>query len=133
MTNVRPSYVRYVLVGAGAWLLSTALLHWSPVPIRFDPRFTPRMAGLALANCTFFALLAYFLIRRKPLAQRFAVCAAIVMPGVFGDAISMAFFTSFFPRLNADGSNMFAAFLMLTYAVVLATGLFAATSTRASL
>jgi hypothetical protein len=133
MTNVRPFYARYVLIGVSAWLLSTALLHWLPVPIRFDPRFTPRMAGLALANCAIFASTVYLVIRRKPLVQRFAVCAAIVMPGAFGDAIAMAFFTDFFPKLNPDASNMFAAFLLLTYAVVLATGLFAATSTRASL
>jgi hypothetical protein len=125
MTTDQPNHAIYVLLGIGAWLMSTALLHWLPVPISFDPRFTPMMAGFALANCAFFAAVVYLVIRRKPEAQRFAVCAAIVMPGAFGDAIAMAFFSDFFPKLDAAGSNMFAAFLLLTYAVILATGLFA--------
>jgi hypothetical protein len=46
-------------------------------------------------------------------------------PVAFGDAIAMAYFKDFFPRLNTDGSGMFAAFLLLTTAVILATGLIA--------
>jgi hypothetical protein len=83
------------------------------------------MASLAIADCVFFAGLVYLLTRRKPVAERFPSTAAIVMPVAFGDAIAMAFFRDFFPKLDPDASGMFAAFLLLTTAVILATGLFA--------
>ena len=125
MTSSRPSYIRYVLVGAGAWVVCTALLHWLPLRIRFDAHFTPRMAALALANSAFFSALVYLVVRRRPVAQRFTATAAIAMTAGFGDAIAMAFFPTFFPQLSADGGSMFAAFLLLTNAVIMATGLFA--------
>ena len=81
--------------------------------------------GLAIVNSVFFAGLVYFPIRRKPVAARLPSTAAIAMPVAFGDAIAMAFFKDFFPKLDPDASGMFAAFLLLTTAVILATGLFA--------
>jgi hypothetical protein len=117
-----PTYLRSVLTGAIAWLLSTAVLHWLPLPIPIDARFTSSMAVLAFANCAFFAVLVYILVRRKPVAERFPSTAAIVMPVAFGDAIAVAFFKDFFPTISPDASGMFAALLLLTTAVILTTG-----------
>jgi hypothetical protein len=125
MTFPRPTYLRSVLTGATAWLVATALLHWLPLPIHIDTQFTLRMAALALANCSFFAVLVYLLVRRKPVAERFPSSAAIVMPVAFGDAIAVAFFKDFFPTISPAASGIFAAFLLLTSAVILATGFFA--------
>jgi hypothetical protein len=122
MTIPTLTYVRSVLTGAAAWLVSTAVLHWLPPPIHIDARFTSRMAALALGNCSFFAVLIYLLVRRKPVAERFPSTAAIVMPVAFGDAIAVAFFKDFFPTISPDASGMFAALLLLTTAVVLTTG-----------
>jgi Family of unknown function (DUF5367) len=125
MNSREATCLRSVFGGVCAWLASIALLHWVPMPIRFDSRFTAPMAGLALADCAFFVVLVYFLVRRRPIAERFPATAAIAMPVAFGDAIAMAYFKDFFPKLNTDGSGMFAAFLLLTTAVILATGLIA--------
>lgn len=116
------TYLKSVLMGAAAWLVSTAVLHWLPLPIRIDTRFTSRMAVLAVVNCSFFAVLVYLLVRRKPVAERFPSTAAIVMPVAFGDSVAVAFFKDFFPKLSPDASGMFAALLLLTTAVILTTG-----------
>jgi hypothetical protein len=122
MTSSTPTYFRSVLIGAAAWLVATALLHSLPLPLLIDAEFTPKMAALALANSAIFAVLVYFLVRRKPGPQRFPASAAIVMPVAFGDAIAVAFARDFFPGLSPNASGMFAAFLLLTSAVILATG-----------
>ena len=125
MTPSRSIHVRYMLAGAGAWVLCTALLHWLPLPIRLDTGFTPAIAVLALANGGFFGALVYLAVRRRPIDQRFTASAVVAMTAAFGDAIAMAFFPSFFPKLNADAGSMLAALLLLTNAVILATGLYA--------
>lgn len=116
------SYVSYMLTGAAGWVLATALLHWLPVPLRLDPQFTPRAAALMAADGAVFATAIYLLMRRVPAAERLSACAALIMPGLLGDAAGMAFFGDFFPNINADGSNLLAALLLLTYAVIVATG-----------
>jgi len=126
----RPTYLRSVLIGAMAWLAATAMLHWLPLPITIDAEFTPRMAALALANCSFFALLVYLIVRRKPAAERFPSAAAIIMPVAFGDAIGVAFLRDFFPTISPDASGMFGALLLLTSAAVLVTGYIAGLSTE---
>lgn len=128
MKNPTPTHRRAILTGTGAWLLSSALLHWLPLPIRIDARFTPHMAVLLAGNCAFFAVVVYSLVRRKPAAERFPAAAAIVMPVAFGDGVAMAFFPDFFPTLNPEVGGMFAAFLLLTSAVILATGFVAGLS-----
>jgi hypothetical protein len=122
MTTPTPNYDRSILTGTVAWVVSIAVLHWLPLPIRIDARFTPRMGELLLGNSIFFAVVVYRLVRRKPAAERFPAAAAIVMPVAFGDGVAMAFFPDFFPTLSPDAGAMFAAFLLLTSAVILATG-----------
>ncbi|HTX24364.1 MAG TPA: DUF5367 family protein [Steroidobacteraceae bacterium] len=123
MRSAHPTYLRPLLIGVAGWLICTAALRWAPMPIRFGTRLTPATLGLVCADCAFFAALAYLIARRLPAAERFARLAAIVLPVVFGDAVAMAFFKEFFPRLHPEESGMFAAFLLLTTAVILATGL----------
>ncbi len=124
MTNPTPTYRKSVLTGIAAWLASVIALHWLPLPIRIDPVVTPRVAALALANSVVFAVVVYLVVRRKPAAERFPSTAAIVMPVAFGDAIAIAFSKDFFPQISPDASGMFAALLLLTSAVILATGFF---------
>jgi hypothetical protein len=123
MTTAPPRYIRPILIGAIAWLVCTALLRWSPVPIRFGTSLSAATLAWAFADCVLFAALFYLIARRVPVAERFPSLAAIVTPVAFGDAVSLAFFKDFFPRLNPAESGMFAAFLLLTTGVILATGL----------
>lgn len=125
MTTATATHLRSVITGAAAWLVATALPHWLPLPLQLDSRFTLKMAALVLGNCSFFTLAVYLLVRRKPTPERFPAAAAIVMPVAFGDGFAMAFFKDFFPRVNPDAGAMFAALLLLTSAVILATGLVA--------
>jgi hypothetical protein len=122
MTKPTPTYRKSIFMGTAAWLASAAVLHWLPLPIRIDTRFTSRIAVLAFVNCSFFAALVYLLVRHKPVAERFPSTAAIVMPVAFGDALAVAFFNDFFPKISPDASGMFAALLLLTTAVILTTG-----------
>jgi len=122
MTSHPPMYLRSLIAGVVAWLTSTLLLHWQSLPIRVEPRFTPHMALLAIGDCAFFGMAVYLLVRRKPAAERFPATAAIVLPVAFGDAIAMAFFGDFFPAVSPAASGMFAALLLLTSGVILATG-----------
>jgi hypothetical protein len=125
MNTVRASYRRALVVGASAWALSTAILHWFPLPLHFDDAPTARALLLALADGAFFGAVVYALVRRRPAAERFPTTAAIALPVAFGDALGMAFWKTVFPQLNPDGAGMFAAFLLLTIGVVMATGLLA--------
>ncbi len=122
MTSRPPMYLRSILAGVVAWLASILLLHWQSLPIHIEPRFTLHMALLAIGDCAFFGMVVYLLVRRKPAAERFPATAAIVLPVAFGDAIAMAFFGDFFPTVSPEASGMFAALLLLTSAVILATG-----------
>lgn len=125
MNTVRVSSRRALVAGFSAWALSTAILHWFPLPLHFDGAPTLRMLVLALADGAFFGAVVYVLVRRRPAAERFPTTAAIALPVACGDALGMAFWKSVFPQLNAEGAGMFAAFLLLTIAVVMATGLLA--------
>jgi len=120
-----PTYVRSIVTGAVAWLISVVVLHWLPLPIPIEPQFSRKMAALAVGDCAFFGLIVYALVRRKPVAERFPASAAIVLPVAFGDALGMAFFGDFFPTVSPAASGMFAALLLLTSAVILGTGLVA--------
>jgi hypothetical protein len=118
----RPTYVRSILTGVVAWLVSIVLLHWLPLPIPLEAHFSRKMAALVVGDSAFFGLIVFALVRRKPAAERFPASAAIVLPVAFGDAIGMAFFGDFFPTVSPAASGMFAALLLLTSAVILGTG-----------
>jgi len=120
-----PTYVRSIVTGAVAWLISVVVLHWLPLPIPIEAQFSRKMAALAVGDSLFFGLIVYALVRRKPAAERFPASAAIVLPVAFGDALGMAFFGDFFPTVSPAASGMFAALLLLTSAVILGTGLVA--------
>jgi hypothetical protein len=128
VSHNEPTFGRFVAIGAVGWLAATAALQWSPVPIRLNPNPSIGMLALMLADGALFAAVAYRLVRRLPRVSRLAACGALVMPGALGDAIGMVYFKHFFPPLNADGSNVFAALLLLTYGVILLTGFLAGVS-----
>jgi hypothetical protein len=130
MSTRRSRYLRPILIGVIGWSASTAALRWSPLPIRLGTSVTGATAAWALLDCAFFAALFYWIARPVPVAERLATVAAIALPVAFGDAVSMAFFRDFFPRMNPEESGTLAAFLLLTTAVILATGLIAGSVKR---
>jgi hypothetical protein len=54
MTVHRPAYLRSILAGVAAWLVSIVLLHWLQLPIPIEAQFSRSMAALAVGDSAFF-------------------------------------------------------------------------------
>ncbi len=114
---------RFAITGFVIWLLAT-------VAVRLAGQWFFRadellwMVALYAVTAAAMWLLTMRLFSRIPLApgQQVAAACALSLPGMFADALSIAFFANIFPNMPASYAAAFGGWLMFAYAVVLLTG-----------
>jgi Family of unknown function (DUF5367) len=109
-----------LFIGFAIWLVGTVYYGWRGAAI-FETTRTRYWIAF-IVSPLFSAILCFGILRWRHIAPANWVPAMLLLalPGMAGEVIVLANFSTFLPRMHATSAGRYGAFLFATYALVLA-------------